>query len=85
VLNTNTMVSDIHHIIVKSQEGVDCKNASVSIARSISITERTLTIAQTQIRSAISTADESNILYSHLACLESYHHYHQGSSLDGTK
>jgi hypothetical protein len=44
-LNTNTlvsgidhMVSDMHHIMVKSQEGVDGKNLSVSITRPLFIT-----------------------------------------------
>jgi hypothetical protein len=45
VANTHTMVSDIHHVIVKSQGGVDSKNVLVSIACTVSITERTLTIA----------------------------------------
>jgi hypothetical protein len=38
VLNTHTMVSDIHHIMVRSQEGVDGAITSVSIAWTLPIT-----------------------------------------------
>jgi hypothetical protein len=39
------MVSDIHHIMVKSREGVDGTNTLVSIHCDLSITEQTLTVA----------------------------------------
>ena len=39
IVNTHTIVSDIHHIMVKSQEGVDGKSTSVNIPCTLLITE----------------------------------------------
>ena len=39
VANTQIMVSNIHHIMVKSQEGVDGKNTSVNITCDLFTTE----------------------------------------------
>jgi len=52
--NTQTVVSDIHRAIVKGQEVDDNKNPLVSDTRTcLPVTERPLTAAQTQTRSAI--------------------------------
>jgi hypothetical protein len=39
------MISDIHHIVVNSQEGIGGQNRSVSTTRTRLITEQTLTDA----------------------------------------
>ena len=39
VTNTHTMVSDIHHIIVKNQEGANSKTVLVSVVCTLFITE----------------------------------------------
>jgi len=45
VVNTHTLVSDIHRNMLKGQEGTDGQHQSVSDARALSITEQQLTVA----------------------------------------
>jgi len=45
VVNTETMVSDIHRNMLKSQEGVSGQPQLVSVTRTLSLTERTLTVS----------------------------------------
>ena len=51
--NTYNVVSDIHRNMLKSQEGTDSQCRPVSDTRALSVAEYHLTVAQTQIRSAI--------------------------------
>jgi len=55
VTSTHTMISDIHRTTLKTQEGSDGKDLSVSDTRTISAAEYVLTVVQTQTRSASST------------------------------
>jgi len=45
LVNTKTMVSDLHHNMFKSQEGTSDQPQLVGIVRALPLTERTLTIA----------------------------------------
>jgi hypothetical protein len=74
-LNTNTIVSGVDHNVTKILdivsstggagvricEGSGCENLLAGITCSLFITERTLTVAQTRIRSATSTTSGSSI------------------------
>jgi hypothetical protein len=51
VENTQTVVYDICNML-KSQKGIGGKPQSVSVARTLSLTEYTLTVSQAQNRSA---------------------------------
>jgi len=82
LVNTQAMVSDLHRNMLKSQEGASGQPQSVSVARNLSLTERTLTVAQTQNRSVISTVQRFRVLCLYVARLGNYHLHHQGSSLD---
>ena len=59
------MVSDIRHML-KSQEIADSQDLSVSVTHTLSITEHTLTVAQRENRSAISTTEESSVSYAYV-------------------
>ena len=77
------MVSDIRHIL-NGEAGADGRHRLVSVTHVLSITKCTLTVAQTQDRSAISTTERSSGLHLHLVYLGNYHLPHQGSALDAT-
>ena len=83
VVNTQTMVSDIRHML-KSQEGAGSQHLSVSVTHAPSATEYTFTVFQTRSRSAISTAERSKVLRFYLVSLGNCHLRHQGPSLDAT-
>ena len=83
VVNTRIVVNNIHNML-KSQEEAGYQPQLVSVIRILSLTEYTLTIAQTQKRSVISIAERSSVLHLYLVSLENYHLRHQGSSLDAT-
>ena len=50
--STQTMVSDIHRNMLKGQEESDDRHLLVSDTRTLSVTQRPLTIVQTQAGSA---------------------------------
>ena len=83
-INTNVVVSDVHRAVVKIQEGVGGKNLPVSVIYTPSTIESMFTVAQAQTRSAISTIDESSVLYLHLAYLVNPRPRHQGPVSDAT-
>ena len=64
VASTHNIVSDVHRTVVKIQEGIDGKNLVVSATSALFTTQSTLTVTQTQTRSAISATNESSISYS---------------------
>jgi hypothetical protein len=78
------MVSDIRRNIVKIQEGVNDQNRLVSDTLTISAIGRMLIVAQTQARSANSTANGANVLYLHLAPLVNHLPLHRGPVSDVT-
>ena len=73
VMNTHTMVSDIHGTIVKVKgpEESDGKNLSVNDTRAVT-TESILTDAQNLTRSETPTTIGSNVSYLHLVYLANH-------------
>ena len=69
VSDTHAMVSDIHHTIVKGQEGNDGRSLLASDTRTVFTAEYTLAAAHTETRPASSTTDGSGILYLYLVHL----------------
>lgn len=67
---------------LESRERGDRQHLSVSVTRAPSITEHTLTAAQTQNRLAVSTTRGSKVLRLHSVCLGNLPLHNQGSSLD---
>ena len=72
VADTHAVVSDIRRKMMGSQEGADERRRSVSDIQTRPTTKYVLTVAQDQTRSAISAANESNILYFHLVYLANH-------------
>jgi len=62
--NSHGVVSDIHHNMLKSQEGIDGQRQPVSDTHTLSVVEYQLTIAQTQTRSTVSNTMGSTVLRS---------------------
>ena len=77
------MVSDIRRILT-SQEGADDQYRLVSVTHALSVTEYTLTVAQTPNRLAVSTAEDPEGLTLYTVCQGNLYPLHRGSSLDGT-
>ena len=84
VADTRAMVSEIHREMLGSQKGTDDQHRSVSDTRTTSITECTLTAAQTNTRSATPTTVRSNVLYLHLVDLANRLPRRQGPVSDVT-
>ena len=70
-MKTRDIVSDIHRAVMQNQGESDSKDLSASDGRALPVTERSLTAAQTQARSGVSTTDGLIILRLDPAYLES--------------
>ena len=84
VVNTQTIISDMHRTVVKIQEVTGGKNLSVSVACILLATESTLTVAQARNRSAISAAGGPGISRLYIACLVNPRPHLRGPVADAT-
>jgi len=83
ITKTRAIVSDIRRAVLENQESSK-HPALVSDSRTIIVAEWPLNVAQTQTRSAISTANDPIILHLNTAYLENLRPYRQGPSSAAT-
>ena len=80
-MNNHTMITDIHQNMLSTRGEADSQDLLVSVTCTLSVTGQTLTISQTQTRSANSTTRGFSILYLYPARMGNLHPHLQASSL----
>ena len=82
VSNTLALVSDIHRNMLGGQGGTDCQNHAVGDTHALQHVKCTLTVTQTQNRSAILNTVRPTVLHLHLVYLGNPLPRCRGFSLD---